>query len=115
VTVEVMMLPVASCAMVQEPHDHIGCRRFAWMFAHDHDDCKTLLLELRPSQRMCTVADDETHGTASHAVRGYAGGVLPRCEECFLDVYGPHDCRALDCPSKPWPCTEVGKTPEVEA
>jgi hypothetical protein len=74
---------------------------------HDHSFCERGLRRLNGDDRMCSIADDGSHGLATHAMRGLTGGVLPRCEQCFIDIYGPHDCGRLGCAINP--CADFGK------
>lgn len=86
------------------------------MISHDHDQCEALLLTLRPSQRFCKIADDGSHGKATHAIPSALEAILPGmpkgavscyCDECFVDIYGLHDCLRLGCENPP--CRDFGR------
>lgn len=89
---------------------------------HDHDQCEALLLTLRPSQRICKITDDGSHGKATHARPGVldliipsmpSGAVSPYCDECFAEIYGAHDCEKLGCPNRP--CKDSERMPAEES
>lgn len=81
-------------------------------FEHDHARCERLLRRLSGDDRNCSIADDGSHGLATHATPGPTGGILPCCEEDYIDIYGPHNCERLECPTRP--CSASGKMPEDE-
>lgn len=81
--------------------------RYAEKVEHDHLRCERLLRRLSGEDRMCSIADDGSHGIATHAMPGLTGGILPRCTDCFTTIYGPHDCASLGCVVNP--CPNSGK------
>lgn len=107
-----MILPVEKCDVISELHDHIECERARFLAEHDHEACQRILVSLRPSRRFCHIPDDQTHGKATHA-RWMLDNQVPYCDPCFVDVFGPHDCRNLGCSREP--CGDAGKLLDDEA
>lgn len=96
------MLPVSYCSENGQPHDHIDCLAAKFLATHDHAFCVRNLRHLSGEDRFCGIADDGSHGEATHVAHGFTAG-RPRRTPCFAQIYGPHNCVGLDCQQ---PCAE---------